>query len=88
MALITLKTTLRDANARAFHHHLSDIRPETLGIKTGDIIRYETWDNEKPITHNLSGMRFEVTCVVTMLPMVWKGYALIDMKPVIDPRFD
>lgn len=87
MAVITLKTTMRDANARAFDGHLCDIRPDTLGIKVGDIIRYEAWDEKKRIAHSVSNMRYEVTCVTKMLPMVMKGYDLIDMKPVV-PRFE
>lgn len=87
MAVITLKTYMRDANVRAFDGHLCDIRPDTLGIKAGDIIKYEVWEKEKPVAHSISNKRFEVTCVTKMLPTVMKGYDLIDMKPVV-PRFE
>lgn len=87
MALITLKTTKRDANLRIFDGHLSDIRPDYLNIKMGDTIRYEVWDDGEPTAHSVSAARFRVTCVIKNLPMVEKGFVLIDMVP-ITPRFD
>lgn len=79
MTVITLATSVDDANLRVAGFKRHDIRPKTLGIKEGDTIKYEVYYKQKKIPHPIDDHRYMVIYTDGSDPRVMEDHMIVGM---------